>query len=115
MHINLHTLFTKRSLQLMGFGATCIVSSFLVGVQTVGEVHTVDLSEAHQANLLGEPVESGDVDGNGFVDVNDATVILEIVQGYRSVTPEILQADPNQDRQITVDDALRVLRSIALQ
>ena len=52
------------------------------------------------------------MDGNGIVTVQDAIAVLEIVRGYQTVTPEQLLSDPNGDGVLTMDDALRILRTL---
>ena len=54
------------------------------------------------------------MDGDGSVGLQDAIVILEIVQGYAKATPDQLRADPNRDGQLTIDDALRILATLSL-
>jgi len=77
-----------------------------VGIQTAGEVQPIALIEA------GSPVSTGDMDGNGIVTAQDAVVILEIVRGYQTATPEQLLSDPNGDGALTIDDALHILRTL---
>lgn len=93
-------------LQALLFGALCMAASFAIGIQSAGEVQPISLIEA------GSPSRVGDVDGNGIVDVQDAIQILEVVQGYRSATPDQLLADPNGDGALDLDDALRILRTL---
>jgi hypothetical protein len=113
MHTNLSTLFSRRTLSLLGFGAACVFGSFLIGVKSAGEVHTFGRSEAQQANLVRqEIVVTGDVDGNGTVDASDALRVLEIVQGERPASDQAIQADPDGDGRITTADALLILRSV---
>lgn len=96
----------RQMLQALFFGALCVAASFAIGIQSAGEVQPISLIEA------GSPNRTGDVDGNGSVDVQDAIQILEMVQGYRSPTSDQLMADPNGDGALTLDDALRILRTL---
>lgn len=100
--------FVRRNMKMLAIGSACIVSSFFIGTQTAGDVQPVSLIEAGGTSL------SGDVDGNGVVDVQDAVVILEVAQGYSDATAAELRADPNGDGQLTVDDALRILEALSL-
>jgi len=79
-----------------------VLSAFFVGIQTAGDVRPISLIEAGV-------VVSSDMDGDGIVDARDALVILEVVSGYRDVTPEMLRSDPNRDGILTIDDAIRIL------
>lgn len=88
-------------------GAATIMSAFFVGIQTAGDVQPIALIEAGSTELR------GDVDRSGSIDLRDAIVILEIVQGYRDPTPEELKGDPSGDGLLTVDDALRILATLA--
>ena len=92
---------------MLATGAACIVGSFLVGIQTAGDVQPVSLIQAGGTRF------AGDVDGSGTVDVSDVLLILEVAQGYRSATTDQLKADPNQDGQLTVDDAIGILSTLS--
>lgn len=94
---------------MLAIGAACLVSSFVLGLQTAGDVAPVSLIEAGGLSL------SGDVDGSGVVDLRDVTLILEVAQGYVEPTADQLAADPNSDGALTVDDALRILANLSLQ
>jgi len=106
MHIK-YPHFLRRDLRMLALATLSVAGSFAVGIQTVGEVQPIRLIEAGSAEL------AGDVDGNGVKDVQDAMIILEIAQGYRTATPELLRLDPNGDGRMTVDDALAVLSEVA--
>ena len=98
----------RRNFRRLSVAAACLVGSFLVGISTAGEITPASLIEAG-----GVPF-AGDVDGNGVVDATDARVILEIASGYTEATAVQLKADPNGDGQLTVDDAIRILSTVAL-
>ena len=106
MYTKFFSLFSRRNRRVMVLGVVCVVSSFAVGIQSVGEVQPVALIEA------GSIQEAGDVDGSGSVDVRDAIRILEVAQGFSQPTPAELKADPNGDGQLTVEDALRILKTL---
>lgn len=91
---------------MLGLGTACVLSSFFIGIQSVGEVQPVTLIEAGNIEL------TGDVDGDGNVDIQDALRILEIAQGYRDATPQELRADPNGNGMLTIDDAVRILSEL---
>ena len=55
----------------------------------------------------------GDVDGDGFVNVNDALEILKIVVGLIELDDNAKKAaDVNGDNVINVNDALDVLKKV---
>ena len=97
---------SRRILRVTLASSLCIAASFIIGIQTAGDVRPITLIEA------GSPVRTGDLNGDGVVDVRDAIVALEIVQGYRTATPEQVRADPDGDGRITIDDTLRILRTL---
>jgi hypothetical protein len=99
----------RRNLKLLATGAACIVGSFLFGIQTAGDVQPVSLIQAG-----GIPF-AGDVDGSGIVDMSDVLVILEVAQGYESATTSQLKADPIDDGQLTVEDAISILSKLSIQ
>lgn len=90
--------------QLFVLGLLCMVSAFAVGSQTSGSVQTITHTEALGGRL------PGDVNADDLVNVTDAVIILDVVNGYRDVTPKELMGDPNADGKLTVDDALHILR-----
>jgi hypothetical protein len=116
---NYPSIFSAKALRMLGLGTACVIGSFMIGVETAGEVQPFTPSEAgslEQASVLEvEEPKAGDADGSGHISVQDAIEILEIVQGYREATPEHLKADPNGDHRLTIEDALRVLRALALR
>lgn len=87
-------------------GLLSAVVSFGVGIETSGDIETVELTGAN------ETVLESDVNADGLVDIADAIVILEVAHGYRVATPTELSADPNGNGVLTIDDALAVLRSL---
>lgn len=90
-------------------GLFAVVSSFTVGIKTAGEVHTVGSIGAMGTRI------SGDIDGNGIVEVRDAVEILEVARGYTVATPDELLADPNSDGHLTIDDAIRILNDLSIR
>jgi hypothetical protein len=94
---------------MLATGVACILGSFLIGIQTAGDVQPVSLIQA------GGIPYAGDVDGSGTVDMIDVLVILDIAQGYESATSDQLRADPIEDGQLTVDDAISVLSRLSIQ
>jgi len=101
--------YIRRNIQLLVLSIFCLTGSFAIGMRSAGQVQPIHLIEA------GGTLQAGDVDGNGIVDIHDAIEILEIAQGYSTATPDQLQADPNNDGVLTVDDAIRILSLLSLQ
>ena len=97
----------QRRLTYFVIGTFCVVSSYALGKTTAGSVQPFTLIEAGGTQV------AGDMDGNSRVDIDDVIIILEAVQQYRRLTPEQFRADPNNDGNSTVDDALRLLKSLA--
>ena len=114
----LHRLLQKKSYAL-SFGAMCVMLSFMLGVQTAGEIHPFDTSEAgeiaEEVIIHERATVPGDMNGNDALDTEDVIIALEIIQEYRTPTLAQLKADPNGDARLTIDDALRMLRSLNLQ
>ena len=87
-------------------GILCVTGSFAIGAGTAGDMKAIAPMEAN------ESVITSDMNGNGHTDLEDVTIILEIVKGYRVATPQQLRADPNNDGNLTIDDAPRMLRDM---
>ncbi|OGJ57682.1 hypothetical protein A2881_04235 [Candidatus Peribacteria bacterium RIFCSPHIGHO2_01_FULL_55_13] len=100
------TLRPTPRFSVLMMGAATIVTAFIIGIETAGDVRPITLIEAESGEI------KGDVNGSGSIDLGDAIAILEIVQGYRDPTPEELKADPSGDGLLTVDDALRILATL---
>lgn len=98
-------------MSLLGFATMCVLGSFLIGVRTAGDVQPFARSEAQQANILGSIV-SGDMDGNGTVNVQDVLLLLQIIKGDVAETKQAHLADPNGDGHLTIEDAIVLLRSL---
>ncbi len=94
-----------KATYLLPLTVLAVVASFGLGIQTAGDVQTVQRSSATD-------VESGDLNADGTVDEQDVIAILEIAQGYRPATVAERAADPNGNGELTVDDAVRVLRTM---
>lgn len=99
----------RRNLKVIATGAACIVGAFLIGIQSSGDVQPVSLIKAGGTTI------AGDMNGDGILDVSDAIIILEVVNGYTVATSEQLRADPNSDGQLTIDDAIEILSIISLR
>lgn len=82
----------------MALGTLSVIASFALGIGTAGDLHTIEHSGATE---------------NTVFDIEDAIAILEVAQGYREATLAELKADPNGNGVLTVDDALRILRTLA--
>lgn len=98
--------FSRKSGQMLVLAMLCVATSFSIGIQSAGDVQPFTLIQA------GSVQQRGDMNGDGAIDSVDATIILEIAQGYREPTVEQLKADPNQDGQLTVDDAMRIMSAL---
>jgi len=115
MKTKLPFLLSPKIARILSFGALCVLGSFIIGVQTAGEVQPFTHSEAEGIEAAHESDLAGDIDGNGIVAVEDAIRILEIVQGYSEPTLPELSRDPNGDSRLEVSDALRILRSMSIR
>ncbi len=102
-----HTRKRKLSPHLLAMGLLSVVGSFALGISTSGDIQTVQHSSATETIL------AGDLTADGEINNKDVIVILEIAEGYRPATPRELQADPNGNGRITVDDALRLLSTLS--
>lgn len=103
---NTQQTFSRRMLQLMGLGTMCTISAFVLGMQSAGEVQTIA-----SLNASGT-IQRGDVNLDGVVDKSDVEEILEIARGHKEPSPHQLRADPNGDGEITIDDALELLKEL---
>ncbi len=113
MHTKINTLICRRNLQLVAFATMCIVGSFLIGIQSAGDVKPVLHTEAQQANLLQQLPLDGDIDGDGKVTLQDEMNILQMIQGTRKITEQALATDPDHNGQLTVSDAIVILDRLA--
>lgn len=86
-------------------GAVCVSVSFGAGMKLSGDVQTVGSTQAGDVLL-------GDMDESGTLDQYDVQIILEIAEQNRTPTAHQLRADPNQDGELTVEDAMRLLREL---
>ena len=89
MHINLPSISLEKTVRILSVGALCLTGSFILGIETAGEVHPFEASKAVSPEEAVEVAhqEAGDIDGNGQVDLKDAMKVLEIVQGYEEASP----------------------------
>jgi len=113
MQTKLQRLLSRRNLSLAAFASACVVGSFLIGIQTAGDVQPFTLIEAQTATVIPEQALRGDMDGNGTVDVKDALRLLEIIQGIRAATEKTLEADPDGNGTLTLDDVRVLLQELA--
>lgn len=102
------TLISGLMLRRIGIVAASMALSFFFGIKTAGEGHQIIGS-----TMAGEAITSGDLDGNGAVDVADAHLALQISQGLAVASQRALAADPTEDFRITAEDALLILDMIA--
>jgi hypothetical protein len=97
-----------RNIKTFALGTLCLLGAFVFGIETAGEVEPITLGEA------GNIVMRGDLNANGVLDREDVAIVLEVVQGYRQLEPHLLQADPNGDGRLTVDDAIAILDDLSV-
>jgi hypothetical protein len=96
-------------LSILSLGALAVISSFALGMKTAGDVQTVAPMEASGIRI------AGDINNDGVVNTQDVIAILEVVRGYKQATPDQLQADPNADGSLTIDDAIRILNDLSIR
>ena len=101
---------SPRSLRRLLWQAATVIAfmamSFVLGIQTAGDVKTVSTTEAVGSQL------PGDVNGDSAITAADAHLAIEIAQGKVIATQQMLLADPNGDYSITLDDALAILTAL---
>lgn len=101
------SFFQRRSVRCVGIIAGSMLIAFVVGVQTAGDVQPIVNSTQANSSLV-----PGDFNANGTLEIADARIALEIASGYRTSTPDELEADPNGDFHITVEDAMAILEHL---
>jgi len=94
--------------QVLVIALLCMSASFGVGVKTTGDVQTVDHLQAEETARV-----TGDMNGDGKVDLLDVIEILEIARGYKAETAEHRRVEPNGDGAVTVDDAIKLLHDLS--
>lgn len=108
----LHLCSPRKAVSGIALGLSCVAASFLIGIQSAGDVDSIGQTEAQEQSSA---APSGDIDGDGELSIADALIVLSVVQGYETPTHEQLLRDPNKDGALTVDDALRILRTLSLR
>lgn len=99
-----YSLLRRKSLKTIAIVVTSMTAAFVLGIKTAGDVQPViNPTRADSA------VIDGDLNRNGVLDTEDAALALKIALGYIPVTPQMLEADPNHDLHITVEDAIDIL------
>ena len=101
-----YSVFGKKSLKTIMIVLASVTAAFMVGIQTAGDFQSVATIQADGTDT------AGDFNANGYLDIQDARIALELAIGYRSPTPEELPADPNRDFSITTDDVLSILERL---
>ena len=97
----------SRRVTFLALTLLCAATAFALGSKTSGSVRTVESTSALDGRL------PGDINADQSVNVADAVIVLETVNGYREATAKELLGDPNEDGQLTVEDALSILRTTA--
>lgn len=117
MRITLTHILQKKNVQSLSLGLLCMVGAFTLGLETAGEVHPFDKSEA--AVVSGEVQEQrvsprGDVDGSGEVTIEDAILIINLIENIETSTPAMVKrGDTDDDYRLTYKDAVRVLHTLS--
>lgn len=93
--------------QILVIALLCMSASFGIGVQTTGDVQTIDHTNANEVERM-----PGDMNGDGTVDLEDAIETLEIVRGYKTASVEQLKNEPTEDGNVTIDDAIKIIRDL---
>lgn len=96
-----------RGIRIAALGGLCIVASFALGIHTAGDIAPIASLQADG------PAREGDMNDDGTVNLQDVIDILEIVRGHVQTTAHHLRVDPNADGQVTIDDAIRLLQTLA--
>lgn len=58
-------------------------------------------------------IASGDIDGNGHMDLTDAIISLQFITGSSAINLN-MQADVNQDNIIGIEETIYILQEISL-
>ncbi len=98
-----YSLFGRKSLRTIAIIVSSVTAAFALGIQTAGDFRSVTPTLADRSDT------AGDFNGNGYLDIQDARIALELARGYRSPTPDELSVDPNRDYSITTEDVLSIL------
>ncbi len=109
-----HMLHRTR-LQTVALGIVCSMAAFTVGLETAGDVHPYDTTQAAvtASEDLPKIAPRGDIDNDGIVTVNDAIVLINVAEGVEIATPDMVKrGDADGDFRITYKDAIRVLYSL---
>lgn len=100
---------------MIALGVTCVLGSFVLGIETVGDVHPFQATIARETSdeVIALPLgKQGDFDCDGQTpEIRDAIVALELSLGYSSASECQMQAS-RTGRTPTGDDAVRVLRTL---
>lgn len=107
MKKNPYHFFARRTLKTIAIVLSSMTTAFIIGVETAGDVQPIVAPTKAGGSVL-----EGDFDGNGTLDTTDVKIALDIIQGNRTATPYELEADPNQDFHITMDDVTVMLEEI---
>jgi hypothetical protein len=83
---------------------TSMTAAFVLGIKTAGDVQPVI-----NPTRAGGTIIDGDLNANGILDAADAELALQVALGYIAVTPQMLEADPDHDFKITIEDSINIL------
>ena len=114
---NTYQLLRDKTLHTIALGILCSIGAFGIGIETAGDVHPFAKSQAAIQEMVhndGTPIH-GDTNGNGILDANDVTIILESAQGLETPdSDQIRRGDTDGDFTLTVKDAHWVLHRLSL-
>ncbi|OGJ57066.1 hypothetical protein A3H22_03815 [Candidatus Peribacteria bacterium RIFCSPLOWO2_12_FULL_55_15] len=105
MHTKSQRIF--RGIRVATLGSLCVVASFALGIHTAGDIAPIASLQADG------PAREGDMNDDSTVNIQDVIEILEIVRGNTQTTAHHLRVDPNTDGQLTIDDAIHLLQTLA--
>ncbi len=104
-----YQFFARKTLKTITIVVASMTAAFILGIETAGDVQPIVSSTKAGGSVL-----EGDVDDNGTIDLRDAQIALEIARGNRVASPRELEADPNQDFHITLEDVATILEHIRI-
>lgn len=111
----LPSYLSRKQLRFVALGLFCVLGSFVLGIETVGDVHPFQATVAQESDQMSGQVPSGmqgDFNCNGIRnEIEDAMIPIEVALGY-SMASDCQREASRTGRMPNLDDALRVLRSI---
>ncbi len=99
-----YSFFGRKSLRTIAIVAGSMAIAFIVGIETASDIQPVVRSTNAGGSVL-----RGDLNGNGALDLSDLRIALELARGDRTPSPKELSADPDQNFQFTIADAISIV------